>query len=63
MLTAGHWFWLLLIWSPTGDPDPYVLHMRYPTEEMCNSDGLESRTSRRQAFKCEPFWQEGLAQP
>lgn len=58
-MSAGHWFWLLLIWSPTGDPDPYVLHMQYPTQEQCESDGNESSGSRHTMFKCEPFYLRG----
>lgn len=56
----GYWFWLLLVWSPGGDPNPHVLHMRYPTQEQCESDGRDLNAKHRTMFKCEDFYARGV---
>jgi hypothetical protein len=47
-------FWLLIVWSPT--VDPYILHMRYPTEALCKGDGYELvERNPGDKFSCQPF--------
>lgn len=49
-------FWIMILWSTLNNPNPYILHIRYPTQEMCESDGkAQVDYMKNTAYKCEEF--------